>query len=116
MSPTPESPPPSLPARVRVSRLPLPPAPAVQLRLKALFSGQSFAEPDSLFSQLRAGAVAVAGGKIIGAALSGLGAEGQLSNHLELESGWRGRGIEEALLELLTPEQPLADPPLTEQP
>ncbi len=94
-----------LPARVRVSRLPLPPAPAVQVRLKVLFTAQ----PDLPLSQLTAGAVAVAGGKVIGAALSWLGAEDQTSSGLELESGWRGRGIEEALLELLKPEQPIPE-------
>ncbi len=45
---------------------------------------------------LTSGAVAVAGGKIIGAALRWPGGEA-----LKLESGWRGRGIEPALQDLL---------------
>ncbi|TSA87802.1 hypothetical protein FNU79_00660 [Deinococcus detaillensis] len=107
-----DSSPPSLPARVRVSRLPLPPAPAVQLRLKTLFAAQ----PGLPLSQLMAGAVAVAGGKVIGAALSWPGAEGQPQRGLELESGWRGRGIEEALLGLLTTDQSINEQPRTDQP
>ncbi|WP_420594913.1 hypothetical protein [Deinococcus sp.] len=84
----------ALPARVRVSRLPLPPSPAVLARLNTLFADHSPTVPIAQLSgtQLSAGAVALAGGKIIGAALSWPGGEA-----LALESGWRGRGIEEAL-------------------
>lgn len=95
---------PTLPARVRVSRLPLPPAPAVETRLKSLFAAQLSSHP---LTDLSAGAVAVAGGKIIGAALRWPAGSADFPGGLEvaeLESGWRGRGIEEALRALLDPE------------
>ncbi|WP_161882974.1 hypothetical protein [Deinococcus alpinitundrae] len=102
---------PTLPARVRVSRLPLPPAPAVETRLRALFAAQLV---NHHLADLSAGAVAVAGGKIIGAALrwpagslafpQGSGPQEQALEAAELESGWRGRGIEEALRALLEAE------------
>ena len=105
---------PSLPARVRVSRLPLPPAPAVETRLKALFAAQLTAHR---LADLSAGAVAVAGGKIIGAALRWPAESAALPERngpqengpeaAELESGWRGRGIEEALRALLDPDPAL---------
>jgi hypothetical protein len=85
-----------LPARVRVSRLPLPPAPAVLLRLTDWFAA---APPP--YQQLQAGAVALAGGTLIGAALSWSGTAGEPVQALHLDSGWRGRGIEAALQELL---------------
>lgn len=108
---------PTLPARVRVSRLPLPPAPAVEIRLRALFAAQLAAHR---LADLSAGAVAVAGGKIIGAALrwpDGSADFPEVPEVAELESGWRGRGIEEALRALLDSE-PEPDPanPQTAQP
>ncbi|AWN22042.1 hypothetical protein DKM44_01310 [Deinococcus irradiatisoli] len=100
-----------LPARVRVSRLPLPPASAVQARLRALF-GETEVSGAPLLSGLSAGAVAVAGGKIIGAALHWPGGEA-----LKLESGWRGRGIEEALQDLLAGvAEPSSSPAPSERP
>lgn len=80
---------PALPARVRVSVLPLPVAPAVAEKLRVLL-------PGAPLETLTAGAVAVAGGKVIGAALGWQGGQEQA-----LETGWRGRGIEEALEETL---------------
>ena len=51
----------SLPARVRVSRLPLPPAQNVRVQLKKLF-------PALEVEQASAAAVALAGGRVVGAA------------------------------------------------
>ncbi len=76
--------------------MPLPPAPPVTARLTALF--QSPEQPLPPFDQLTGGAVALAGGKIIGAALRWDGGEA-----VKLESGWRGRGIEAALQALMSP-------------
>lgn len=103
----------TLPARVRVSRLPLPLTAAVQARLKALFAAQLLADPDQTLLNLAAGAVAVAGGKIIGAALCWPTEHSHtLPVSLQLESGWRGRGIEEALQALLEPEPLNTEPSL----
>lgn len=96
-SPPPPPSPPALPARVRVSRLPLPPAPAVEARLRTLFAAPLTTRR---LINLSAGAVAVAGGKIIGAALrwpAGSATSPDVLEAVELESGWRGRGIEAAL-------------------
>ncbi|GAA4008729.1 hypothetical protein GCM10022631_21140 [Deinococcus rubellus] len=97
---------PPLPARVRVSRLPLPPAPSVEARLKSLFAAQLVTHH---LADLKAGAVAVAGGKIIGAALRWPAGSADCPEVAELESGWRGRGIEAALRALLESE-PDPDP------
>ena len=80
---------PELPARVRVSRLPLPLTQPVRGRLGALL-------PAADFSRLTGGAVAIAGGNIIGAALRWPGGEAAY-----LESGWRNRGIEQTLQDAL---------------
>ena len=89
---------PALPARLRVSRLPLPLTQTVRARLGALL-------PAADFSRLSGGAVAIAGGQIVGAALRWPGGEAA-----HLESGWRNRGIEQALKAALdeapTPGQP----------
>ncbi|WP_425146161.1 hypothetical protein [Deinococcus sp.] len=84
----------SLPARVRVSRLPLPPAPTVQVQLLRLFPALDAA-------QMAGAAVALAGGRVVGAALL-LGGQ----TRLEVDAGWRGKGLEAALLEALAPGDP----------
>lgn len=77
--------PPALPARVRVTRPPLPLAPALKAAAARLC-------PQAPQDTLTAAALAIAGGAVIGAALSWEGGEA-----LGVETGWRGRGIEEAL-------------------
>lgn len=80
---------PPLPARVRVTRPPLPLAPALATAATRLCPGAPQA-------RLTAAALAVAGGGVIGAALRWEGGEA-----LGVDTGWRGRGIEEALAEAL---------------
>lgn len=80
---------PPLPARVRVTRPPLPLAPALRAAAARLC-------PEAPQEALTASALAVAGGSVIGAALAWEG-----GGALGVESAWRGRGIEEALLETL---------------
>ena len=75
----------SLPARVRVTRPPLPLAPALRTATARLCPGAPL--PD-----LAAAALAIAGGAVIGAHLRWEGGEAVF-----VESGWRGRGIEDAL-------------------
>lgn len=75
----------SLPARVRVTRPPLPLAPALRQAAARLC-------PDAPLESLSAAALAIAGGAVIGAQLRWNGGEVQV-----VETGWRGRGIEEAL-------------------
>ncbi|WP_189071834.1 hypothetical protein [Deinococcus sedimenti] len=75
----------SLPARVRVTRPPLPLAPALKAAAARLC-------PDAPVNTLTAAALAIAGGSVIGAHLRWDGGE-----HASVETGWRGRGIEEAL-------------------
>lgn len=84
----------ALPARVRVSALPLPVAPAVAEKLRVLL-------PQVPLAALHAGAVAVAGGKVIGAALA-WSENGEPFQAQQLETSWRGRGIEAALSETLS--------------
>ncbi|WP_034358132.1 hypothetical protein [Deinococcus phoenicis] len=81
------TPPPGLPARVRVTRPPLPLAPPLKAAAARLC-------PQAPQDALTAAALAIAGGAVIGAALRW--AEG---GSLAVETGWRGRGIEEALEE-----------------
>ncbi|WP_034384280.1 hypothetical protein [Deinococcus sp. YIM 77859] len=81
--------PPALPARVRVTRPPLPLAPTLQGAVARLC-------PQAPQDTLRAAALAIAGGAVIGAALRWEGGEA-----LGVETGWRGRGIEEALRDAL---------------
>ncbi|WP_019585621.1 hypothetical protein [Deinococcus apachensis] len=76
---------PELPARVRVTRPPLPLAPALERAAARLC-------PQAPLDSLRAAALAIAGGAVIGAALHWEGGEA-----LGVDAGWRGRGIEEAL-------------------
>ncbi|GGS23847.1 hypothetical protein [Deinococcus knuensis] len=79
----------NLPARVRVTRPPLPLAPALQAAAARLC-------PDAP-QALNAAALAIAGGSVIGAHLRWEG--GEAAN---VETGWRGRGIEEALAQTIT--------------
>lgn len=76
---------PGLPARVRVTRPPLPLAPALKTASARLC-------PQAPQDALTGAALAIAGGAVIGAALKWDGGEA-----LTVETGWRGRGIEEAL-------------------
>ncbi|BDP41461.1 hypothetical protein DAETH_14300 [Deinococcus aetherius] len=76
---------PSLPARVRVTRPPLPLAPHLKAAAARLCPG---APPGTLTGA----ALAIAGGAVIGAALKWEDGEA-----LGVDPGWRGRGIEEAL-------------------
>lgn len=73
--------------------MPLPPAAAVASRLGTLL-------PEAPLDALRAGAVAVAGGKVVGAALAWQD-NAELTRAQQLEAAWRGRGVEEALSEAL---------------
>ncbi|MFC4456322.1 hypothetical protein [Deinococcus sonorensis] len=75
----------TLPARVRISRLPLPPAHGVALQLTRLC-------PEVPLADLQAAAVALAGGRVVGALLRHAG---QLT--LGVDPGWRGKGLEAAL-------------------
>lgn len=75
----------SLPARVRVTRPPLPLAPALRAAAARLC-------PEAPLDRLNAAALAIAGGAVIGTHLRWDGGEAQA-----LDTGWRGRGIEEAL-------------------
>ncbi|PNY83064.1 hypothetical protein [Deinococcus koreensis] len=79
----------SLPARVRVTRPPLPLTPALRGAAARLC-------PEAPVGALQAAALAIAGGAVIGASLRWDGGEAQ-----QIESGWRGRGIEQALAEAL---------------
>ncbi|MCP2013486.1 hypothetical protein L1280_000614 [Deinococcus sp. HSC-46F16] len=85
---------PTLPARVRVTRPPLPLAPALRAAAVRLC-------PQVPHEALTAAALAVAGGSVIGAALAWDGGEA-----LSVESAWRGRGIEEALTQALEAARP----------
>ncbi|CAM3983936.1 hypothetical protein [Deinococcus frigens] len=75
----------SLPARVRVTRPPLPLASSLRAAAARLC-------PEVPLARLNTAALAVAGGAVIGAHLVWDGGEVQV-----LETGWRGRGIEQAL-------------------
>lgn len=79
----------SLPARVRVTRPPLPLAPALLQAAARLC-------PAAPLDRLSGAALAIAGGAVIGARLKWQGGEVQA-----IETGWRGRGIEEALASAL---------------
>ncbi|MDV6374765.1 hypothetical protein [Deinococcus arenicola] len=79
----------NLPARVRVTRPPLPLAPALRTAAARLC-------PDAPLDSLKCAALAIAGGAVIGAHLVWHGGEIQF-----LASGWRARGIEEALGEVV---------------
>lgn len=74
----------ALPARVRVTRPPLPLAPALRQAAARLC-------PEAP-AELSAAALAIAGGGVIGAHLRWEGGEAQ-----GIDAGWRGRGIEETL-------------------
>lgn len=80
----------SLPARVRVTCPPLPLAPSLKRAAARLC-------PGAPLNALNAAALAIAGGAVIGASLRWDGGEAQ-----QIDSGWRGRGIEEALAEALS--------------
>ncbi|WP_291425166.1 hypothetical protein [Deinococcus sp.] len=79
----------NLPARVRVTCPPLPLAPALRQAAVKLC-------PAAPLDTLVAAALAIAGGAVIGVHLRWEGGEVQA-----IETGWRGRGIEEALREAL---------------
>ncbi|GHF56945.1 hypothetical protein HNQ07_003723 [Deinococcus metalli] len=79
-----------LPARVRVTRPPLPLAPALRVAAARLC-------PGAPVDALAGAALAIAGGAVIGAALRWEGGAAQA-----VETGWRGRGIEDALQDALT--------------
>lgn len=78
----------NLPARVRVTRPPLPLAPALAQAAARLCP----AAP----RDLEAAALAIAGGAVIGAHLRWAGGEEQ-----SVETGWRGKGIEDALTQAI---------------
>nr|WP_189642201.1 hypothetical protein [Deinococcus piscis] len=84
-----------LPARVRVTRPPLPLAPALARAAAHLL-------PDTDPAQVQAAALAIAGGSVIGAALD-CGSGPQVA----VAPGWRGKGIEEALAHALANESTL---------
>ncbi|GGJ86534.1 hypothetical protein [Deinococcus aquiradiocola] len=75
----------SLPARVRVSRLPLPPTPNVAVQLRRLL-------PDAPLEAVTQAAAALAGGRVVGVAVLTDGGA-----RLGIEAGWRGKGLEQAL-------------------
>ena len=77
----------SLPARVRVSRLPLPVAPNVASQLRRLL-------PAVALNTVTQAAAALAGGRVVGVAVVAPGGYAQ-----SIETGWRGKGIEQALME-----------------
>ncbi len=79
----------SLPARVRVSRLPLPIAPNVAAQLRRLL-------PTVQLSTVTQAAAALAGGRVVGALVLTQG--GQVQG---IETGWRGKGIEQALTDAM---------------
>ena len=79
----------SLPARVRVSRLPLPIAPNVAAQLRRLL-------PAVALDSVTQAAAALAGGRVVGALVLAQG--GQVQG---IESGWRGKGIEQALTDAM---------------
>lgn len=76
-----------LPARVRITRPPLPLA-------AGLLSQVQKKCPEAPFNKLESAAVAIAGGALIGVFLRWNGGEVK-----HLDSSWRGRGIEEELFE-----------------
>jgi hypothetical protein len=78
---------PSLPARVRVSRLPLPITPNVAAQLRRLLPGVGL-------DTVTQAAAALAGGRVVGVSVLILDGYRQ-----GIEAGWRGKGLEEALLE-----------------
>ncbi|GAA0520178.1 hypothetical protein [Deinococcus depolymerans] len=80
----------NLPARVRVTRPLLPLAPALRAAAERLC-------PDAPHGALSGAALAIAGGSVIGAHLRWDG--GEVAN---VETGWRGRGIEEALAQAVS--------------
>lgn len=87
----------ALPARVRVTRPPLPLAPALR-QAAARLCPEAPANPSAV-------ALAIAGGSVIGAGLRWAGGAA-----LGVETSWRGRGIEEALAQALDAEARLSGP------
>ncbi len=75
-----------LPARVRITRPPLPLAPALAGAAARLLPGTDLAE-------VQGAALAIAGGSVIGAALCLESGEVRQA----VAPGWRGKGIEPAL-------------------
>ncbi|MGY2895154.1 hypothetical protein ACVWZX_003180 [Deinococcus sp. UYEF24] len=89
----------SLPARVRVSRLPLPPTPNVSAQLRRLLPGVGL-------DTVTQAAAALAGGRVVGAAV--LAPDGYQQG---IEAGWRGKGLEQALMEAVGQTEPAAGQP-----
>ncbi len=85
---------PSLPARVRVSRLPLPLTPNVSAQLHRLLPGVGL-------DTVTQAAAALAGGRVVGAAV--LAPDGYQQG---IEAGWRGKGLEQALMEAVGQTEP----------
>lgn len=85
----------SLPARVRVSRLPQPMAPNVTVQLRRLL-------PDTDLTAVTQAAAALAGGRVVGAAVQTAGGP-QTDTQMGIEAGWRGKGLEQALQDALQP-------------
>lgn len=79
----------SLPARVRVTCPPLPLSHTLRNAVVRMF-------PAAPVKELTAAALVIAGGAVIGASLRWDGGEAEF-----IESGWRGRGIEEELARVL---------------
>jgi hypothetical protein len=75
----------SLPARVRVSRLPQPIPPNVAVQLRRLLPGVPL-------GSVIVAAAALAGGRVIG--VGAVTGEGYTEG---IEAGWRGKGVEQAL-------------------
>lgn len=84
----------SLPARVRVSRLPLPIAPNVAAQLRHLL-------PAVQLSTVTQAAAALAGGRVVAVAV--LTPQGHMQG---IEAGWRGKGIEQALTDAMQQDIP----------
>jgi len=92
----------TLPARVRISRLPGPPGNAVRQQLQRL------TPPDAALARLAdlpkdglVCLVVIAGGRTVGFLLAERDDAGGWHETLTLEASWRGRGIEAALREEL---------------
>lgn len=80
-----------LPARVRLSHPPLPLSPTLLPRVALLL-------PDAPHGEVTAAALAVAGSRVVGAALCWPGGAAT-----GVDPAWRGRGIERALQAAVAP-------------
>ena len=86
-----------LPARVRVTRPPLPLSPALSQAAQRLL-------PGGAVTRAQAVALAVAGGQVIGVGVSlePQAAGEAVSPNVAVAAGWRGKGIEAALVRELS--------------